>query len=95
MNGEQAVERYLCRKVKEKHGICCKLTGSNGIPDRLIITNDGRCIFVELKADGGRLSAVQEAVHYNLRSMKQEVYVLWSFEDVDILMDFLFGKHYA
>ena len=83
MKAEQAIERYLCRRVKEHDGLCIKMVGTNGIPDRLVSTSDGQNVYVELKTDGGRLSPIQIAVHARLRRMKQRVYVLWTYEDVD------------
>ena len=83
MNNEQSVEKYLCRKIKEHGGICVKLTGYNGIPDRLIIMPNGKCYFVELKAEGGKLSPVQIAVHYKMQMLGHEVYVLWNHAEVN------------
>ena len=83
MKAEQGVERYLCRRVKERRGMCIKLTGYNGIPDRLVVTSDGRCIFVEMKVDVGRVAPIQSAIHYKLRLMHQSVYVLWDYKQVD------------
>lgn len=84
MKPEQAIEKYLCRRVKEHNGLCVKLVGTAGIPDRLVILPDGKnSVFVELKTDGGRVSPIQNAVHNRLKNMNQTVYILWNFEDVD------------
>ena len=85
MHNEQPIERYLYRKIKERGGLCIKLTGLAGIPDRLVIL-PGRVVFVELKAEGGRLSPLQVAIQKKLAGLLQEVYTLWSYQDVD---DFL------
>lgn len=85
MKTEQAIERYLCNKVKNRGGMCVKLVGFNGIPDRLVVMN-GKCVFVEMKAPNGRLSPVQIAVHKRLKALGHDVRVLWSYEEVD---DFL------
>lgn len=37
-----------------------------GIPDRVVITRHGTVHFVELKRDGGRVSAIQNAWHKRL-----------------------------
>lgn len=89
MKPEQAVEKYLCKRIKEHDGYCIKLLplGLVGIPDRLCILPDGRCIFVELKTESGKLSPIQIAVHMRLRKMHQQVYVLWSCDDVDWFID--------
>lgn len=83
LKSEQAIERYLCRRVKENGGMCIKLVGYNGIPDRLVILPYGGCIFIELKADGGHLSPIQIAVQRHLNALQQVVYTLWSCEQVD------------
>lgn len=89
MKPEQAVEKYLCKRIKEHDGYCVKLVPASlvGVPDRLVILQDGRNIYVELKTEEGKLSQIQIAVHMRLRKMHQQVYVLWSFEDVDWFID--------
>ena len=81
MKSEQAIEKYLCRRVKECGGMCIKLVGMNGIPDRLVILNG--IWFVEMKTDGGVVAPIQLAVHMRLRRLGQNVAVLWSYEQVD------------
>jgi len=90
MQAEKSVEQYLIRRVKACGGMCIKLqcTGINGIPDRIVlIPVIGKCVFVELKAPGGRLSAVQEVRIKQLREMNFDVYVLYNFEQVDKFID--------
>ena len=59
---ESAIEAQLVRKVRERGGLCYKFVspGNPGVPDRIIITPDGRTIYVELKTEVGRLSAMQK-----------------------------------
>ena len=83
MKAEQAIERHLCKRIREKGGICIKLTEPAGIPDRLAILPDGRNIYIELKAECGILSPIQKAIHRRLREMNQTVLTLWNFEEVD------------
>ena len=47
---ESYIENYLVRKVKENNGLCLKFVspGNPGVPDRIVITPDGRTIYVEL-----------------------------------------------
>lgn len=89
---EHAIEKYLCRKVKECGGMCVKLTGLNGIPDRLVIGLYGECCFVELKAEDGVLSPIQQAIHRRLKSMHQTVFTINSFEMVDRFIAWMFLK---
>ena len=59
---EKDVEQRLRKGVEGLGGRCMKLVsqGNNGMPDRLVLLPDGRCVFVELKRPkNGRLSPVQ------------------------------------
>lgn len=85
MQAEKAVEQYLVRRIKAHGGMCIKLTGLNGVPDRLVITQDN-VAFVELKAPNGRISAIQEVMHKRLKKLGFDVHVLWNFEQVDNFM---------
>lgn len=94
MQAEKSVEQYLIRRVKACGGMCIKLqcTGINGIPDRIVLIPSGKIpsgksVFVELKAPGGRLSAVQEVRIKQLQDMGFSVYVLYNFEQVDNFID--------
>ena len=55
---ERTIESYLANRVTERGGLCIKLVGYTGIPDRLVLL-DGEAFFVECKAPGGRLSPMQ------------------------------------
>lgn len=59
---ESYIENYLVRKVKENNGLCLKFVspGNPGVPDRIVITPDGRTIYVELKTEVGRLAKIQK-----------------------------------
>lgn len=83
MKSEQIVERYLCRCIKAHGGLCIKLTGLNGVPDRLAVLPGGNVYFIELKADGGRLSNIQIAMQNHLMQMGYKVATLWSIEEVN------------
>ena len=56
--------------------------GNAGVPDRLVILPDGTIYFVEMKQDGGKLSAIQKAQHERLRKHGANVVTLWGSEDV-------------
>lgn len=68
---------------------CYKVLPDNriGMPDRLIVLPGGRCIWVELKTDNGKLSVVQQLRHKELRDAGQEVAVVWSKEEADRLAE--------
>lgn len=58
---EKEIESKLVRAVKKLGGLCPKFVSPNnpGVPDRIIIMPGGKVIFVELKAEWGRLSNLQ------------------------------------
>lgn len=59
---EKEVEGRMVRMVKERGGLCLKFVSPNnpGVPDRIIITPEGRVVFVELKTETGRLANIQK-----------------------------------
>lgn len=59
---EKEIERRMVQTVKKRGGLCYKFVSPNnpGVPDRIIITPDGRVIFVELKTEIGRLANIQK-----------------------------------
>lgn len=61
---ESTIEKYLVEEIKKLGGMCLKFTSpsTSGVPDRIIITENGKVIFVELKTEKGRLSKIQKYV---------------------------------
>lgn len=59
---EKIIESALVRKVRQRDGLALKLTspGLNGVPDRIVLLPDGRIGFVETKAPGQKMRALQE-----------------------------------
>lgn len=59
---EKEIERRMVAEVKKRGGLCYKFTspGNPGVPDRIVITPDGRVYFVELKTEIGSLSRIQK-----------------------------------
>lgn len=59
-----------------------------GIPDLCIPLPEGRVLWIELKTKKGRLSAVQKAMHAEMRDFGQEVFTAFGYEQaVGILSD--------
>lgn len=56
------------------------------MPDRLILLPGGKCIWVELKTQGGHLAEIQKLQHRRLVDAGQRVEVLWNKKDVDNLV---------
>ena len=74
---ESALEKLLRKEIKDRGGVVIKLVPVIvGIPDDLVLLPWGRQYFVELKADGGRLSPIQIHRHQELRAIGHDVIVL-------------------
>lgn len=86
MEFEKDIEKYLCKKVDMLGGRCVKW-GVSGEPDRIIFLKGGRCAFVELKREDGRLSELQKVKVDRLRDLGFTVYVPYSKKDVDKLIE--------
>lgn len=88
---EKAIEAYLREQVERRDGECIKLTSQfqRGLPDRLILTSDGRHCFVELKGPEGRLSPLQVWTIARLRRNGHPVFVIRKREQVNVLMDLI------
>ena len=59
---ESEIEARLVKLVRGGGGLCYKFVspGNRGVPDRIVITPDGRVFFVELKSQTGRRSELQK-----------------------------------
>lgn len=81
---ESQIERFLVRKVKEHGGLCYKFVspGNPGVPDRIVITPNGKTIYVELKTEIGRLAKVQKWQRSEMEKRGADVRVLYGLDDV-------------
>ena len=92
---ESYIENYLVRKVKENNGLCLKFVspGNPGVPDRIVITPDGRTDriyilpngrvwFVELKQQMGRVAKIQKWQRSELEKRGADVRVLFGMDAV-------------
>lgn len=79
---ESEIERILVREVKKLGGIAYKWVspGNDGVPDRIVVFPDRKPVFVELKTDKGRLTALQEVQTGRLRQLGQEVTVIYGLD---------------
>ncbi len=73
---EKTLERYFKNKIELNNGLCIKLTGFVGIPDRLVLLPGGRVFFVEFKQKGKKPHPVQKFVHNQLIRLGFIVYVI-------------------
>lgn len=64
---EASLEGFFRKRVRLVGGYTVKLAPTEaGIPDRLVIFPGNRLYLVELKAEGGRLSPIQQVLHQRL-----------------------------
>lgn len=75
---EKEIEKILVAEVKKLGGRAYKWTspGNDGVPDRIVVFPNRTPIFVELKADNGKLSALQKVQIDRLKSLGQHVKVV-------------------
>ncbi len=81
---ESTIEARLVREVKKRGGLCYKFVSPDnaGVPDRIVITPDGRTIYVELKTLIGRLAKIQKWQLAEIRKRGAEVRVLYGMDQV-------------
>lgn len=79
MEREKEIEAYIRRGIVKMGGMFFKFVspGNDGVPDRIAIFPDGRLMFVELKAQHGKLSMVQLYQIGRLIGMYQQVCVVY------------------
>lgn len=85
---ERDVENYLRGRVKAEGGTAYKFIspGNNGVPDRIVILPGNRITFVELKAPGGKPTALQVNQHKRFRALGCDVRVIDNKEQVDAML---------
>ena len=85
---ESSIERYLVNGVKKLNGMCLKFVspGTQGVPDRIIITADGRIIFAELKTETGRLAKIQRYTIGEMQKRGADVRVIKGLDSVKALL---------
>ena len=90
---ESAIETKLVKLVRERGGLCFKFVspGNPGVPDRIVVTPDGRTVYVELKTEVGRLSPMQKFQRAELQKRGADVRVLKGLEQVLAFVREVFG----
>lgn len=85
---ESQIERRLVEGVKRLGGMCLKFVspGTLGVPDRIIITAKGQVIFVELKAETGRLTKIQRYVIGEMQKRGADARVVKGIDEVKELL---------
>jgi len=80
---EKRLEAYFRAEIKARGGWAIKMLGIAGLPDRMVLMPGARIYFVELKAEGGRTSKIQQAVHRRLLALGFVVEVLTGRQEID------------
>ncbi|GIP14376.1 nuclease [Paenibacillus montaniterrae] len=82
---ERDIEQYLVKQTKAAGGKAYKWTspGNAGVPDRIVMLPGGRVAFIELKAPGGKPTALQLNQQRMIASMGLPVQIIDSKEAVD------------
>ena len=82
---EKYIEKKLVAAVKKMGGIAPKFVspGLNGVPDRIVLLPMGRIAFVELKAPGKMMRALQVRRKRQLEELGFLVYCVDSVEKID------------
>lgn len=75
---ESEIEKILVNEIRRLGGRAYKWVspGNDGVPDRIVIFPEERPVFVELKTDTGKLSALQSAQIKKLKALGQQVEVV-------------------
>ena len=86
---ESEIEKKLVREVRRRGGMAYKFVspGNTGVPDRIVAMPGGVIIFVELKADAGRLSPGQERQIGKLRSLGMRVEVVRGMKGLEVFLN--------
>lgn len=86
---EKDIERILIREVRKRNGLALKFIspGVNGVPDRLVLLQDGRMAFIELKAPGGKMRPIQIKRKRQLEALGFLVYCIDRKEEIEGVID--------
>lgn len=81
---EKDIEKILVNEVRKLGGRAYKWVspGNDGVPDRIVFLPGRPPVFVELKTETGKLSALQEVQITRLRELGQDVRVLKGIQEV-------------
>lgn len=91
---EKQIEARLGRMLRQRGALFYKFVspGQPGVPDRIIVMPGGRCVFVELKTQVGRLARIQAWQLDQLRQHGAEVYVIKGWAQARALVRTLFEE---
>lgn len=82
---EREIEKKFKSALEAKGCLVYKFSSPNcrGVPDRIVITDAGKVLFVELKTEKGVLSKLQRIQLKKLRDFRQRTFVLYGLQEVE------------
>lgn len=82
---EKDIEKRFKNALEAKGCLVYKFASPNcrGVPDRIVITDAGKVLFVELKTEKGVLSKLQRIQLKKLRDFRQKTFVLYGLPEVE------------
>ncbi len=85
---EKEVERKLVQKVKAMGGLAPKFVspGLNGVPDRIILLQNGKIAFAEIKAPGEKMRPLQVRRKTQLERLGFSVYCVDDVAKIDRIL---------
>lgn len=86
---ESAIEKKLRIATKKRNGLCLKFIspGNSGVPDRLILMQNSRVAFVELKRPGEDLKPLQKYWRRVIKSFGLHYFKLDSPDEIEGVLD--------
>lgn len=84
---EQKIQKKIIDVLNKQGWHVVKIISCNvsGTPD-LIACKGSRCVWIEVKRPGGKLSKLQEFTHRQMRGKGLTVFVAYGVEDVEVIM---------
>lgn len=91
---EKEIERRMGDMLKRRGCLYYKFEspGNPGVPDRIVITPEGRIVFVELKTRTGRLSGIQERQIARMRGNRAEVRMVKGWDEARTFVEEVCGR---
>lgn len=85
---EKEIERKLVETVKAINGLALKFIspGFNGVPDRMILLQNGKMAFAEIKAPGEKMRPLQVRRKSQLERLGFSVYCVDDIEQIDNIL---------
>lgn len=87
---EKKIEQLVCDYAKSKGWLVYKFTSPAraAVPDRLMISPEGKVVFVEFKREGQKPTPAQAREHQRLLNQKVLVFVVDNVNDGKAVVDF-------